>query len=197
MFDHIAGRIVRKELTEAVLNAGGVGYRIFIPVSTYERLPSSGECTLYTHLAVRENDMRLYGFATEAERVLFRILVQAKGIGPASALVIMSGTSTDDFVSAVSAEDCDALSRIRGIGKKTARRIVAEIKDDIVAFSQRYLAGAPAADPDVRDAVMALVSLGLTRAAARKGVEKARKQQPHAGVEELLRSVLSDQAAGQ
>ncbi len=195
MFDHIAGQLVRKDLTVAVLRAGGVGYHLSIPVSTYEMLPAEGrDVILYTHLAVRENDMRLYGFASLAERVLFQILVQAKGIGPASALVILSGSSIEQFAAAVADEDADALARIRGIGKKTARRIIVDIKEDVIAFSQRYLAHVPVADSAGRDAVMALVSLGLPSAAARKGVEIARKADPSADVEQLVRAVLSDGA---
>lgn len=192
MFDHILGQLVRKDLTEAVLRAGGVGYRLAIPVSTYERLPADGDVLLHTHLAVRENDMRLYGFATEGERALFRILIAAKGIGPASALAIMSGSSSEEFARAVIDEDYDALSRIRGIGKKTARRIVADIKEDMEAFSRRFLAGVPAADSLVRDAVMALVSLGLPKAAARRIAEAAHKKNPDADVEELVRLVLRE-----
>jgi len=190
LYDHIAGKLVRKDLTEVVVSTGGVGFLISIPVSTFETLPAEGDVLLHTHLAVRENDMRLYGFATEKERALFRILIGAKGIGPASAQGILSGASVEDFVRSVIDEDYDALSRIRGVGKKTARRIVAEIKDDVAAFSQRMLAGTGEADTVVRDAVLALVSLGLPRSAARRGAEAARKNNPTADVEVLVREVL-------
>jgi len=190
LFDHIAGELVRKDLTEAVVRSAGVGYVISIPVSTFERLPAGGEVMLFTHLAVRENDMSLYGFATEDERALFRILISAKGIGPASALAIMSGSSVQEFATAVIEEDYDALSRIRGVGRKTARRIVADIKEDVEAFSQRVMGGAVPADTAVRDAVMALVSLGVPRSAARKGAEAVRKKRPESDVEEIVREVL-------
>ncbi|MCD6405820.1 MAG: Holliday junction branch migration protein RuvA [Planctomycetes bacterium] len=192
MLDHIAGQLVRKDITEVVVRAGGIGYRLSIPVSTYEKLPSEGDVLLYSHLAVREKDVRLYGFASEGERVLFRVLLGARGIGPAGALAIMSGSSPEEFARAVVEEDYEALSRIRGVGKKTARRIVAEIKEDIIAFKERFLAGAPSADTAMRDAVMALVSLGLPRNIARKRVERARKEHAGADVETLVRLVLSE-----
>ena len=105
MYDHIAGELIRKDLTEAVVRAGGVGFRLVIPVSTYEVLPPEGPVVVYTHLAVRENDMRLYGFATDKERTFFRILIGATGIGPATALAIMSGASIEEFARAVEEED--------------------------------------------------------------------------------------------
>jgi Holliday junction DNA helicase RuvA len=191
VYDHIAGELVRKDLTEAVVRAAGVGFRVMIPVSTYERLPSNGPVIVYTHLAVRENDMRLYGFATEKERAFFRILIGATGIGPATALAIMSGASIEEFARAVEEEDYDALSRVRGIGKKTARRIVTDLKDAIIAFRQQFLAGVATRDAAARDAVLALQSLGYPRGAAEKAVEKARESHATAGVEELVRVVLS------
>jgi Holliday junction DNA helicase RuvA len=182
---------VRKDLTEAVVRSGGVGYSVSIPVGTYEKLPAvGGSVLLYTHLVVREDDLRLFGFASEMERVLFRMLIGAKGIGPSTALAIMSGSTIENFSSAVAEEDHEALERIRGIGAKTARRIVAEIKDDMVAFRERYLAGALPAATVERDAVLALVSLGFPRNAAEKAVQKARTEQPAAGIEELVRDVL-------
>jgi holliday junction DNA helicase RuvA len=194
LYDHIAGELVRKELTQAVVRAAGVGYRLMIPVSTYELLPADGPVVVYTHLAVRENDMRLYGFATDKERAFFRILIGATGIGPATALAIMSGASIEEFARAVEEEDYDSLSRVRGIGKKTSRRIVTDLKDAIVAFRQQFLAGTGRRDAAAKDAVMALESLGYPRGAAEKAVEKAREAKPDAGVEELVRVVLSQSA---
>ena len=191
MYDHIAGELVKKDLTEAIIRAGGVGYRLTIPVSTYEALPGQGQVVIYTHLLVREDDMRLFGFATERERIMFRILISATGIGPASALAIMSGASLEEFSRAVADEDTAALSRIRGIGPKTSRRIIAEIKDRVVEFRDGYLVGTGLADAASRDAVLALVSLGYPRPAAEKAVEEARAKHPGGQVEELVRVVLS------
>lgn len=189
MFDHIAGELVSKELTRVVVRAGGIGYALSIPVSTYESLPAGGPVTIYAHLAVRENDMRLYGFATEAERELFRILINAQGVGPSTALAIISGSSAENLVRAISQEDYESLEMIRGIGPKTARRIVAEIREDMAEFGKRYLA--PEATPGTEhDAVLALVSLGYPKGAAQQSVKKARSENPAAGVEELVRIVL-------
>lgn len=192
MYDHIAGRLVKKDLTQVVVQTGGVGYVMSVPVSTYEKLPSEGDVVVFTYLAVRENDIRLYGFATQEERTLFRILLGAKGIGPASALAILSGSSVEEFARSVLEEDFDALSRIRGVGPKTARRIVADIKEDVEQFSRTLPMGPPVRDAAVRDAVMALVSLGLPRAVARKGAEAVRAKMPSADVEEIVRLVLRD-----
>ncbi len=194
MYDHISGELVRKDLTEAVVRAAGVGYRVLIPVSTYEKLPASGPVIVYTHYAVRENDIRLYGFATEKERAFFRILISATGIGPATALAIMSGASIEEFTRAVADEDLDALSRVRGIGKKTSRRIVTDIKEPLVAFRDEFLSGTAIYDAAARDAIMALISLGYPRGAAEKAIEKARAEHPQAQVGELVRFVLSSSA---
>jgi len=191
LYDHIAGELIRKDLTEAVVRVGGVGYRIHIPVSTYEKLPSRGDALVYTHLVVREDEMRLYGFATLAERAFFRTLLGASRVGPASALAMMSGPSIEEFSRAIVDEDVKALSRIPGIGAKTARRISVELKDGMTAFRQQYLAGAPAADAAARDAVLALVNLGFPRPAAQKAVEAARAESRQASVEDLLRLVLA------
>jgi Holliday junction DNA helicase RuvA len=189
LFDHIAGELVRKDLTLAVLRAGGVGYAVSIPVSTYEALPANGPVIVYTHLAVRENEMRLFGFATALERELFLILIGAQGIGPSTALAIMSNASPENLVRAVADEDYEALEMIRGIGPKTARRIVAEIKEDVEDFRKKYL-GPTVVTGLERDAVLALVSLGYPKNAAQQAVKKARAENPAAGVEELVRVVL-------
>jgi len=194
LYDHIAGELVSKDLTHAVVRAAGVGYLLSIPMSTYEALPPSGQVLLFTYLAVSENSLRLFGFATHSERELFRILIAAKGIGPSTALAIMSGSSVDNLTRAVASEDYESLEMIRGIGAKTARRLVAEIKDDIVEFRDRFLAGAPKTTAGDRDAALALVSLGFPRHSAERAVEKARAENPSAGVEELVRIVLRSSA---
>lgn len=144
-----------------VIEAGGIGYRVLVPLSTFERLPSSGaEVHVWTHLVVREDEWRLFGFGTDEERALFRACLGVSGVGPQTALSLLSGMSARDLRVAVVSGDVTALTRVKGIGKKTAERLVVDLKDAFaadaaVANEPVVSAGVPA------DAVAALVALGI------------------------------------
>ncbi len=185
MYNHFVGRLVEKQPTQVVIEAGGVGYRLDIPVSTYERLPDGGSPTparLLAYLHVREDQLRLFGFATEAERRLFEHLLDVKGVGPTIALHILSATSVAEIVRAIRDGDSRFLDKIKGIGKKTAERIVLELKEKADqheppraarAGEPGVPAGAPGSTQAGEDAVRALVSLGYTPGVARKAVGAA------------------------
>jgi Holliday junction DNA helicase RuvA len=196
MIHHLTGTLVAALPTQIVLEAGGVGYEILIPLSTYDHLPSPpAPYKILTHLQVREDAHVLYGFATHEERDLFRLLVHhVSGIGPKSALAILSGTTPLQFRSAVVQNDAALLSKIKGVGKKTAERIIIELRDKVgvsaaweAASAQRE---ASPAEQKINDAVLALIALGYKQAEAHVAVKKISEKNPGAPVEDLIRDVL-------
>jgi Holliday junction DNA helicase RuvA len=193
MIAFLDGNLEETMPTRVVVSAGGVGYEVFIPLSTYERLPAiANRVKLLTYLAIRENEHVLYGFLTRDERDLFALLVNhVSGIGPKIALTLLSGCAPQQFKSAVLAGDTSFLTGIKGIGKKTAERIVVELKDRLAMEKQWMpLPGAVTSDPDAvrsHDAVMALMALGYKQPDALRAVEKAGRQET---VEELVREAL-------
>ena len=196
MIAFLEGTLVEKDPTRAVIDVGGVGYEVFIPLSSYDRLPNpEAACRVLTYHHVREDIQALYGFVTAEERRLFLLLLNVSGIGPIIALATLSGLSARDLKSAVVQGDVKRLSSVNGVGKKTAERIVLELKDK---FSQgealEALAGAePASPADVRtrDAILALVSLGFKQADAQAAVKKAVEKGAPGTVEEIVRKALS------
>jgi len=166
MITFLHGRLTNALPTQAIVEVGGVGYEVFIPLSSYDKLPAPGEMVrILTHLHVREDAHILYGFMTAAERDLFRLLVNhVSGIGPKLALAVLSGMSVSNFKSAVVNSDVASLSKISGLGKKTAERIVLELKDKLgVAAAWEVASGAHAPTPEqeqANEAVLALIALG-------------------------------------
>jgi Holliday junction DNA helicase RuvA len=197
---HLRGRLVEALPTFVVLEVQGVGYEVLVPLSTFDRLPKPGDdILLLTHLAVREDAHTLYGFLTSAERDLFRLLVHTvSGIGPKIALAILSGLPVHSFRSAVLAQDVKALSSVSGVGRKTAERIVVELKDKLGDASllpgpAPGQARAPATGTDARlaDASAALAALGVKPVEAHESVRAAAAiLGPDASVEQLVRACL-------
>ncbi|MCG3135414.1 MAG: Holliday junction ATP-dependent DNA helicase RuvA [Planctomycetes bacterium] len=190
MYEHVRGRLERKSPSEAVVDAGGVGYRLQIPLTTYERLPAAGtEVRLWAELVVREDAHRLFGFATEAERAFFLALQTVSGVGPSLALSVVSAISAADFRRAVEDGDAARLRKVRGIGKKLADRLVVEMRDRV-----SDLLPAPddsGADRVTRDALMALEALGFPREDAAAAVRACREEQgPARDPGDLVRQAL-------
>ena len=132
MIGRIRGILIEKQPGDALIEAGGVGYEVDIPYTTFFRLPDTGqEAVLYTHLAVREDAQQLYGFANKGERELFRLLIRTSGVGPKLALAILSGLEADAFIRVVEDNDVAALVKVPGVGKKTAERLLIEVRDRI------------------------------------------------------------------
>jgi len=197
MITFLEGVLVEALPTQVVLDVSGVGYEVLIPLSSYERLPAPGSrMRLLTHLAIREDAHVLYGFATKQERDLFRLLItHVTGVGPKLALAVLSGMSVEQFKAAAVAGDVSAISRISGIGKKTAERIIVELKDKVGVSAEWEAASAanaptPAATA-MRDAVLALISLGYKQVDAHKAVKAAAaKSGEGASSEDLVRAAL-------
>lgn len=162
MIGRIRGVLIRKEPPALMVEAGGIGYELEAPMTTFYELPAAGETvTLYTHLVVREDAHLLFGFARESQRHLFRNLLKVNGVGPRVALAVLSGMTNDEFVNAVQQQDIQRLTRVPGIGKKTAERLIIEMRDKLStdAGSDVPIAGISKGDPTA-DAVTALIALG-------------------------------------
>ena len=168
MIGRLQGKILYKHPPQLLIDVQGVGYEVDAPMSTFYQLPETGkDIVLHTHLVVREDAQLLYGFASEAERALFRNLIKINGVGPKLALTILSGISTEDFVRCVHENNAAALVSLPGIGKKTAERLIVELrdrlKDEPAGGGDASLPGGPALaalSSPVGDAVSALIALG-------------------------------------
>jgi Holliday junction DNA helicase RuvA len=187
----VRGRLLRKEPQQAIVDVDGVGYRVAIPLSTFYRLGEPGaEVTLLTHTHVREDTLALFGFLTAAEQALFERLIAVSGVGPKLALSILSGIEAPDLVAALRSSDVARLIRIPGVGKKTAERLVLELKDKMQGLAATEEAESPApASSAKEDLVSALVHLGYSRPEAEKGVDRALKE-GEGRFEDLLRRTL-------
>ncbi len=196
MIYSIRGVIVEKEPTRVVLEAAGVGYEIFIPISTYDRLPKSGaEARLLTAHCVREDDEALYGFFSADEKDLFSKLMAVSGVGPKLALAILSGGSVGELALAIASGNAKRLSTIKGVGKRTAEKICVELKDKVNAISAlaaTQRGSAQQVAPVLRDAILALAALGFSEETANKMVSDALAKEPDAkDVESVVRLALS------
>ncbi len=190
MIAHLRGRLIAKHPNQAIVEAGGVGYDVSITIPTFSDLPAAGaEVALHIHTHVREDTIALYGFLRAEERQLFEKLLQVSGIGPKLAITILSGMPTPEMVAAIRSGDVARLTRIPGIGKKTAERMVLELRDKLEAFAEAP--GVAVATPVEEDVVSALVNLGYQRAAAERALAAARHNGKAASFEGLFREALS------
>jgi holliday junction DNA helicase RuvA len=173
MIAHLRGRLLSKQPQQAIVDAAGVGYDVAISVSTYTSLPAEGaEVALHIHTQVREDTLALYGFLERNDKRIFERLITVSGVGPKLAITIQSGLPADRLVAALRAQDHATLTRIPGVGKKLAERLVVELKDkleDLAAAAPAVASAGPAAE----DVLSALVNLGYQRPSAQKAIEAA------------------------
>jgi len=193
MIAHLRGRLLEKGPQDVVIDVAGVGYRVMIPVSTFYRLGDPGSeiaLRIYTH--VREDALQLYGFGSAREQRLFQQLIGVTGVGPRLALAILSGIEPPDLVAALRGGDVPRLSRTPGVGRKTAERLVLELKDKVQPepADAATESPAPAAAGPAEDLVSALLHLGYTRADAERGAERALRDGVDDRFEDLLRRAL-------
>jgi holliday junction DNA helicase RuvA len=178
MIAHLCGVLLEKHPNQAIVETGGVGYDVTIPVSTFTHLPDAGvEVRLKIHTHVREDALALYGFLTQDEKALFEKLIGVSGIGPTLAVKILSGLAAPDLINYIRRGEVDRLVRIPGIGKKTAERMVLELRDKLPAVTGVEAGSAPAADPLSpidQDVLSALLNLGCARPQAETAVRKAK-----------------------
>ena len=192
MIARLRGTLIEKHPNQAILDAGGVGYDVTIPISTYSSLPETGhETVLRIHTHVREDIIALYGFLTADERNLFEKLIGVSGIGPGLAIKVLSGMPAADLLNAIRRNELERLVRIPGVGKKTAERMVLELRDKLPAPAGEEPAGAaPALSGLDEDILSALLNLGCGRPAAETALRKARASGAPEQFEPLFRKAL-------
>lgn len=194
MIGRLAGTLLDKTPPSLLLDVAGVGYEVEAPMTTFFDLPAQGEAlTLFIHHVVREDASLLYGFLHESDRMLFRQLIRINGVGPKMALGILSGMTADEFSLCVQASDASALTRLPGVGKKTAERLLIEMRDKLDANASAPLPGAtqPAADPR-QEAIAALIALGYKPADASKRISGVEAEA--ANTEDMIRLALKSAA---
>jgi len=198
MISTLQGTLVSKSPTEVVIDVGGVGYGLHIPLSTYEATGGVGSnVKLYTHLHVREDALQLYGFASEQERAVFRLLVSVNGVGPRMAQGILSRSSVSEFKNHIAQGNLSALTAIPGVGRKTAERLVVELREKVVRLEPETSLQAGAADPQSQtrsEALLALISLGYTRSVAERALRGAIQESGSSSVEALIKAALRNAA---
>ena len=200
MIAYLRGLLAEKEMTRVVVEAGGVGYELFIPISTFDRLPREGEkVKLLAWHCVREDDEILFGFATEEEKAMFLKLTAVSGVGPKIALAVISGCSIGELSLAIASGNAKRIAAIKGVGKKTAEKIIVELKDKVnaieaLAGSLRGKGGESAATAAfVKDAVLALSALGFGDEKASSMVTKVLAEHPEiSDTEAVVRLALSE-----
>ncbi|HYB50664.1 MAG TPA: Holliday junction branch migration protein RuvA [Burkholderiaceae bacterium] len=194
MIGRLVGTIIEKRPPSLLLDVGGVGYEIDAPMSTFYSLPAIGErTTLLTHLLVREDAQQLFGFATAAERSAFRALIRISGVGARTALSVLSGLSVEELAQAVTLQQTPLLTRIPGIGTKTAQRLLLELKGKLGAALEAPSGASPAADETLTDILRALTALGYSE---REAAAAAKLVPAGVGVSDGIRQALKSLAKG-
>ena len=191
MIAHLRGRLLAKHPNQAIVETGGVGYDVTISVPTFSDLPAiGGEVTLHIHTHVREDLIALYGFLRPSEKRLFEKLITLSGIGPKLAITILSGMAADEMVNAIRGNDVARLTRIPGIGKKTAERMVLELRDKLPTEGVAESAVMPAMSAVEEDVLSALMNLGYQRAAAERALASVEKNGKANSFEVMFRQTL-------
>lgn len=206
MIAHLSGTLLSKQATSVILDVSGVGYEVTIPLSTFYELEDAGstvQLRIYTH--VREDALQLYGFKTARERELFLRLISVSGIGPKLGITLLSGMSADEMISSIRTNNLAKLTLIPGVGRKTAERLVMELRDKVASLSAEVeeelgtktdATAVPTEDSMRADALSALLNLGYQRNAAEKAVTAAMSETSDVSVESILRSSLRKLAKG-
>lgn len=191
MINHIDGKLVDKTPTNVVIDCNGVGYFINISLQTFSKI-NDERCKLFTHLSVKEDSHTLYGFITENERKLFRHLISVSGVGPSTAQVILSTYKSDEIINYISASDVAAIKNVKGIGLKTAQRIIIDLKDKVTKSAISDEISLDLNNTIQNEALSALVALGFSKKIAQQKIDKAlTNKQGNFDVETLVRESLS------
>jgi Holliday junction DNA helicase RuvA len=194
MVTSIRGKLLEKSPVHAVIDVNGMGYLIQIPLSTYSQLPDGGEVTLFTHMHVNGNDFSLvmYGFSNAEDREVFKKLISGSGVGPNTARVVLSSLTADELRTIIVQKDVASLKRIKGIGEKTAERMIVDLHDKMGKLENMSTTEKSGIAYNIQkhDALLALSSLGLDKTKAEKTLDKVMKEWPNAGLEEWIKWVL-------
>tara|TARA_Y100001933_G_C19008683_1_gene567749 strand:+ start:3465 stop:4049 length:585 start_codon:yes stop_codon:yes gene_type:complete len=193
MIHHIKGRLVEKSPTHAIIEASGVGYFVNISLITFSKLGNDENCRLFTHLSIKEDSHTLYGFAEKSEREIFRQLISVNGVGSSTARIMLSSMTAEEITTAIVTSDVNALKSIKGIGAKSAQRIIVDLKDKlgkIDGIEQNILTFANNTNRD--EALSALLALGFIKNSVEKILNKVLKAQPDLDVENLIKEALKN-----
>lgn len=192
MIDYIKGEIIELTPTDVVVECHGIGYSILISVQTYSALEGKKNATVYIHHYLREDEELYYGFATKEERAMFRLLIGVSGIGAATARMMLSSLTVEEIQNAILSEDVNRIKSVKGIGLKSAQRMILELKDKVVKGEQTDMSAlfAQAGSKASEEATTALIMLGFTKANVTKAVNAVLKEDPTASVETIIRKSL-------
>jgi len=190
MITHLRGKLVEKNPTEIVVECGGVGYLVHISLHTYSLLPSEEAVSIYTHLQVKEDSHSLYGFMEVSERAIFRLLISISGIGANTARTMLSSLSPEELRDAIAASNVGTIQSVKGIGLKTAQRVIIELKDKILKIYDLEELSTPLDNTNKEEALSALEVLGFARKQSEKMVEKILKASPSLSVEDIIKQTL-------
>ncbi|HIC85319.1 MAG TPA: Holliday junction branch migration protein RuvA [Desulfobacterales bacterium] len=193
MIAHLRGQIFKKSTQSVIIETGGIGYEVLVPLSTFYSLPDQAQdVSLHIHTHVREDAILLFGFLSTLEKELFLMLISVSGIGPKLAVNILSGIGPEELLEAISSGDSLRLRSIPGVGKKTADRIVVELREKAQKFGgdREIIAPPMPQDPVISDAISALTNLGYPLKSAKKAVEQAARQKGSGSLEELIKEAL-------
>lgn len=190
MISHIQGRLVEKNPTDVVIDCNGVGYFLNITLQTYSQLPDTENILMYTHLQVREDAHSLYGFMTRSERKVFRLLISVSGIGAATARTMLSSLTPQEIVEAIAVNDLNTLRSAKGIGIKTAQRMVLDLKDKVLKIYDLEEVSTDSNNTNREEALSALETLGFTRKQAEKVCKQVAMENPEASAETIIKLAL-------
>lgn len=191
MITFIKGKLAEKTPTHAVIESNGVGYLLHISLSTFSKIPDKENILLYTHLSIREDAHTLFGFFDKLEREIFRLLISVSGVGPSIARTMLSSMTSEQIQQAIATEDIPTIQSVKGIGAKTAQRVIIDLKDKILktyAISEDSMAGSHNTIKD--EALSALEVLGYTKRQVEKLIQKLIQGNPNIGLEELIKQAL-------
>ncbi len=192
MITHIQGKLVEKSPTNVVIDCMGVGYLIHISLHTYSLLPDSENLKLYTYLQVKEDGHTLYGFAEKSEREIFKLLISISGIGPSIARTMLSSLTPKQVIEAIASSDVATIQSAKGIGAKTAQRVIIELKEKVLKIYDIDEVSVVSDNTNKYEALSALEVLGFNRKLAEKAVDKVLKESPKATVENIIKQALKN-----
>ncbi len=192
MITHIQGKLVEKNPTDVVIECNGVGYFINISLTTYAQIPNQEHVKLFTHLHVREDAQTLYGFFQKSERAVFRLLISVSGIGTSTARTMLSSLTSEQICEAIGGGDVATIQGVKGIGAKTAQRVIIELKDKILKLYDMDEVSMSQSNTNKEETLSALEVLGYTRKQSEKVLDKIIKEMPNGSVEEMIKMALKN-----
>ena len=192
MITHIKGRLVEKSPTSVVIECNGIGYMINISLNTFSQIPDNENLKLFTHLQVKEDSHTLYGFFSTKERQIFRLLISVNGIGPSIARTMLSSISPDQIIDAISRENVSLIQSVKGIGSKTAQRVIIDLHDKILKVYELDEGFASSNNTNKEEALSALEVLGINKKSSERLVDQIVLDNPDVSVEDIIKSTLKN-----